>query len=71
VAVSPSKKVCQDLLFSYGVTPVHEAAAPGSWTEYVKAWLRRHEVPGEFAILTQRFPNDDPAGNHRVEIVNL
>jgi pyruvate kinase len=71
VAVSANRKVCQDLLFSYAVTPVCEAVDPGTWTEFVKMWLRRHELPGNFAILTQRFPNDDPAGNHRMEIINL
>jgi pyruvate kinase len=71
IAVSADKKICQDLLFSYGVTPVHEPAAPASWTEYVRGWLRRHDLPGEFAILTQHFPGEDPAGNHRMEIINL
>jgi len=71
VAVSANRKVCQDLLFSYGVTPVHEPVTPASWTEYVKMWLHRQELPGKFAIMTQRVPSDDPAGNHRMEIVNL
>ncbi len=71
VAVSPNQKTCQDLLFSYGVTPVYEPVAPTSWTEYVKTWLSARRLPGEFAILTQRFPSDDPAGNHRMEIINL
>ena len=71
VAVSANRKVCQDLLFSYGVTPVHEPVTPASWTEYVKMWLHRQELPGKFAIMTQRVPSDDPAGNHRMEIINL
>jgi pyruvate kinase len=71
VAVSTNRRVCQGLLFSYGVTPVYEPAVPESWTEYAKTWLRSHEVPGEFAIVTQRIPGEDPAGNHRMEIINL
>ena len=71
IAVSSSKKVCQDLLFSYGVTPVYEPVAPASWTEYVKMWLHHHKLPGQFAILTQRVPSEDPTGNHRMEIINL
>jgi pyruvate kinase len=71
VAVSPNTKVCQDLLFSYGVTSVCEAVAQESWTEYVKMWVRRHNLRGRFAILAQRFPNNDPAGNNRMEIINL
>jgi pyruvate kinase len=71
IAVSRNKKVCQDLLFSYSVIPVYEPVAPASWTEYVKIWLRGHDMPGQFAIATQRFPSDDPGGNHRMEIINL
>jgi pyruvate kinase len=71
VAVSPNRKICQNLLFSYGVTPVHEPTPPASWTEYVKTWLRRHELPGEFAIMTRHFPGEDSPGNHRLEIMNL
>jgi len=71
VAMSSRAKTCQDLLFSYGVTPVHEPALPSSWNRYVKDWLRRHELAGDFAILTQRVPGDDPAGDHRMEIINL
>jgi pyruvate kinase len=67
VAVGQSKKVCQDLLFSYGVTPVQEPAAPALWTPYVKDWLGRHGLPGGFAIVTQR----SPSGNPWMEIVYL
>jgi pyruvate kinase len=71
IAVSRNKKTCKDLLFSYGVIPVYEPSEPPSWIEYAKMWLRRNALPGEFAILTQRFPAEDPRGNHRMEIINL
>jgi pyruvate kinase len=71
IAISPGAKTCQDLLFSYGVTPVHEPATPASWNAYVKDWLHHHELSGNFAILAQRYPADDPAGDHRMEIINL
>ena len=71
VAVSPSAKTCQDLLFSSGVTAIHESKPPASWNSYVKDWVRRHELPGAFAILTQRPSPDDPESNHRMEIINL
>jgi pyruvate kinase len=67
VAVGQDQKVCQNLLFSYGVTPVFEPAPPASWTAYVKEWVGRHELPGEFAISTQRYTG----GNHRMEVINL
>jgi hypothetical protein len=53
------------------VTPVHEPAEPASWSAYVKASLRGHELPGKFAIMTQRLPSEDPMGNHRMEIINV
>ncbi len=71
IAISPRAKTCQDLWFSYGVTPVLETSMPPSWNVYAKDWVRRHELSGEFAILTQRSPADDPRGNHRMEIINL
>jgi pyruvate kinase len=71
VAISPSAKACQDLLFSCGVIPVLEAEPPGSWNAYVKNWVRSHNLPGSFVILTQRPSANDPESNHRMEIINL
>ena len=61
----------QDLLFSYGVVPVHVPKPPPSWNGYVKDWVRTHGLPGSFAILTQRPSANDPESNHRMEIINL
>jgi len=71
VAISPSAKTAQDLLFSSGVLPVHEPEPPVSWNAYVKDWVQRHNLPGNFAILTQRPSARDPESNHRMEIINL
>jgi pyruvate kinase len=71
VAVTTSLKTARDLLFSGGVMPVHEPKAPSSWNGYVKDWLRRHQIPGGFAILTQRPTAHEAESNHRMEIINL
>jgi pyruvate kinase len=71
IAVSPSAKTCQDLMFSRGVVPVHEPELPASWNSYIKDWIRSRELPGAFAILTQRPTPNDPESNHRMEIINL
>lgn len=71
VAITPSAKTAQDMLFSSGVVPVLLPEAPASWNAYVKDWVRRHELPGAFAILTQRPSANDPESNHRMEIINL
>ena len=69
VAVADQEKTCQDLLFSYGVHPAYEPGAPASWRSYVKAWLQRHEVSGEFALVTHG-PSGEEAG-HRMEVIEL
>jgi pyruvate kinase len=69
VAVGDQEKTCQDLLFSYGVHPAYEPEAPASWRSYVKAWLQRHEVPGEFALVTHG-PSGEESG-HRMEVIEL
>jgi hypothetical protein len=33
--------------------------------------VKRHDLPGGFAILTQRPSANDPESNHRMEIINL
>ncbi len=70
-AVSPNVRTCQNLLFSYGVVPVHEPHTPASWNTFVKDWLERHQLPGAFAILTQPPMANDRESNHRMEIINL
>ena len=60
VAVTPNAKTAQDLLFSAGVVPVHVPQPPASWNGYVKDWVRNHELPGSFAILTQRTVGERP-----------
>ena len=71
VAISPSTKTAQDLLFSSGVVPVHQSASPASWSGYIKNWVARYQLSGSFAILTQRPSVDDPESNFRLEIINL
>ena len=71
IAVSPSEKSCQDLLFSYGITPLRQPDPPPSWNAFVKEQVSRFALPGAFAILTQRPSAIDPESNHRMEIVSL
>ena len=70
-AITPNSRTFQNLAFSYGVVPVHETKRPPSWNSYVKDWVQRHNLPGNFAILTQRPSEEDPESNHRMEIINL
>jgi pyruvate kinase len=71
VAVGDQEKTCQDLLFSYGVHPVYEPKPPAAWRGYVKEWLQRHEVPGEFALVTHGPSAQEEGSTHRMEVIEL
>jgi pyruvate kinase len=38
---------------------------------FVTEWVRRHNLPGAFAILTQQPTANNPESHHRMEIINL
>lgn len=69
VGVADQETTCQNLLFSYGVHPACEPKTPASWRDYVKQWLQRHEVPGEFALVTHGPSGEE--GGHRMEVIEL
>jgi pyruvate kinase len=71
VAMGDREKTCQDLLFSYGVLPVYQPKPPDSWRGYVKDWLERHEVPGEFALVTHGPGAGSEEATHRMEVIEL
>jgi pyruvate kinase len=71
VAMTASAKTAQDLLFSSGVVTVQESNEPACAIKFAKDWVRQHQLPGAFAILTQRASPDDPNSSDRMEIINL
>jgi pyruvate kinase len=71
VAVSPESRTCQTLAFSYGVLPVHEETDPSAWNDYVRAWVREHQLPGKFVMLSGGPSPSHPDANHRVELIEL
>jgi pyruvate kinase len=71
IPLTQSAKTFQDLLFSSGVMPLHLPEAPESWVDFVKDWVRRHQLPGAFAILTQPPSVKGAQGAHRMEIIDL
>jgi pyruvate kinase len=71
VAITPNAKTAQDLLFSWGVVAVQQTSPPASWNAYVQDWVRRHQLSGAFAILTERPSAGQLNANHRMEIVDL
>lgn len=71
VALSQDPAACQGLAFSYGVHPVQLADDPESWSEYARAWLTRHKLPGAVAMLVAGPSARNPGANHRIEFLRV
>ena len=71
VAISSQQSTCQNLQFSSGVYPVHEPDHPEQWKDYIKQWMRNHDIAGEIAVLTEGPSTKHPETNHRMEIIVL
>jgi pyruvate kinase len=70
-AVSSQKKTIQDLMFSYGVWPVHEPDHPEDWKSWAKNWLRSHGTKEDLVVLTEGPSTRHPDRNNRMEIIDL
>ena len=71
IAISSQQATCQTLQFSSGVFPVLEREPPEDWNAYVRAWLQKHELRGDLALLTEGPSLNHPEANHRMEIIDL
>lgn len=71
VAVCRSRIVCQNLQFSYGVYPMHEANHPEDWNAFARDWLNVHGVQGNLAVVTEGPSINHPEGNNRMELLDL
>ena len=70
-AVSSQVKTCQDLMFSYGVCPVHEPDHPEDWRAWTRKWLKAQELTGDLVVLTEGPSSKHPERNNRLEIIDL
>jgi pyruvate kinase len=70
-AISSLKETCQQLLFSYGVCPVHEPDHPYDWRTFIGNWLSSHALPVDFAVLTEGPSSRYPHANYRIELIDL
>jgi pyruvate kinase len=71
VAVGPHERACRNLQFSYGVVAVCEPTDPESWNAYARAWVARHGVTGDLALLIAGPAREGAEANHRVEFIEL
>ncbi len=71
VAISSVVKTCQDLLFSYGVYPIHEKNKPKDWTVCARDFARGYDFKGTWFIKAEGPSSDHPGINHKMEIIEL
>jgi pyruvate kinase len=70
-AFSPHPATCRGLQFSYGVQPVHVDQDRPDWNAFARHWLAERGMVGGFAFLTQGPSDQNPCGNHRMEVLEL
>lgn len=71
LSVSTSPKTCSDLLFSYGVHPIHEERKPADWTPRVRDYAKGYGLQGSCFIIAEGPSADHPGINHKMEIIEL
>ncbi len=71
VAISSEASTCQQLQFSYGVHPEYEPDHPVHWNDFIRSWLRSHQLSGRLAILTEGPSRRHPDTNNRMELIEL
>lgn len=70
-AVSSQESTCQQLQFTSGVFPIHEADHPEDWNSYAQQWVTENGLAGDLVILTEGPSTKRPEANHRMEIIEL
>jgi pyruvate kinase len=70
-AISRDPKVCQALVFSYGIFPVELPNDPDSWTDFALCWLHEQQIKGSLAVLVAGPSDEHPEANHRIEFMRM
>jgi pyruvate kinase len=70
-AVSSDESTCQQLLFSYGITPVYESDPPEVWNDFARDWLRSNGIDEGLVVLSAGPSPKHPEANHHIEIIDL
>ena len=71
IALSRDPEVCQGLAFSSGVHPVHLTEEPDRWRDFMRKWLREHQVTGALAMLAAGPSLRHPDDSHRLEFMRV
>jgi pyruvate kinase len=70
-AVSSEYATCQNLVFSYGIYPVHEMDHPTDWKLFARQLLTSQGVEGNLVVITEGPSRKHPNRNNRMEILDL
>ena len=71
VALGRDPRVCQELVFSFGVEPIQMVEDPKSWREFAKKWLQEHQIYGTRALLVAGPSRLNPEANYRLEFLKV
>ncbi len=71
LGVSKKEKSYKDMVFSYGVIPIHEPDHPTNWRNWIKIKLEEYGLTGKWVILTEGPSSKYPDRNDRMEIIDL
>ena len=71
LAASPSRKTCQDLMFSYGIWPIENIQHSVSWTEFSKAHIKLLGLKGDHILKAVGPSSYNPENNHKIELIKL
>jgi pyruvate kinase len=70
-AVSSQQATCRNLIFSYGVWPIHEPDHPHDWKAFARQWLESQGVEARLVVLTEGPSSKYPDTNNRMEIIDM
>lgn len=70
-AVSREETTCQELNFSYGVSPVHAPNHDEDWDAFAKHWAEKEELTTGPIVLTEGPSRDNPDSNPHLEILSV
>jgi len=71
IAVSASLKTCRDLMFSYGVYPIHDEIRSGGWVTRARDYAKRNNFEGSYLIRAEGPSPEHPDVTHKMEIIEL
>jgi len=71
IAPSPDPVACQNLVFSYGVHPVHFAEEPDDWREWITRWARENGISAGRVMFVAGPSPRNPKANYRIELMRL